>query len=393
MSSTVSCPNNSNSTAIIDHSYPSCIITCDNSLSTMTTVTNINSSESLSHSTEDSQQEQPLDLCKNKEKAEVFNESSKTITTSHQQLIDHFVDKFLCDKPSPPNKFYKSEIIDPSFCKLFSEKSLCAPSSKDSKVGRSAFTLSVAIESAVDKAYSKDDSKSYSSKISESNMVLGTLSSPSDNKEFDKHFIEENVNDVKNSLDCKNDAKQNRNFFQWPASFCNDYKKNKHSDKPTPAESKNSISHNVNQTSKYNFTFNNSPTCSSSKYFDKLIAPPKKSSVWCNIFMNEQQNNSSQHSSQVPNGLIAELPLSARRNSQRSCKGKRYQALLTEGLLQSHKERKQNCNKKPIPSPNKVKSKLNTFFETHSIPSPKKKKKESYKKNKSSTEIYGIGTR
>ncbi|KAG8186610.1 hypothetical protein JTE90_019931 [Oedothorax gibbosus] len=384
MSSMVSWPNSSGSTADMNHIDNCPDIKSFVNSSSLQTVSNINTSGSLSLLSED-EQEQPLDLCKNKEKVEVSNGSSKTITTSHQQLIDHFVDKFLCDKPALPNHFYKSEIIDPALCKLFSEKSVSVPSSKDSQIANSAFTLSIAIESAVDKAYSRDFSNSYTSKVSDSNVVLESLSSSKNsNSNLNKQFLEENINHVKNS-DLKNNLKLN----QWPLSFSQDYKKNKTVNKLIPATSNDLLPHIKQNLT--NLSFNNSIACNSSNYFDKLIVPPKKSSVWCNIFMSEQQNNS-QHNNQSQDDLLTELPLSSRRNSQRSCKGKRYQALLTEGLLQFPKERKQNCPKRfPMPQ-NNEKNGINSINETNFINSPKKKKKETCNKNKSSTEAYGIGT-
>ncbi|KAF8790695.1 hypothetical protein HNY73_005679 [Argiope bruennichi] len=342
-----------------------------------------NSSDNLNHQTEDLQQDQPLDLCKNKDKVDLCRENSKTITTSHQQLIDHFVDKFLCDTPVPPNKFYKSEIIDPAFYKLLSEKNICVPSSsKEDKISHSAFTLSVAIESAVDKAYSKDSSKS-SSKIPESNVVLDCVSNESN--EFSIRFKVED--DKKKNINHQKNEPENIAKLGEQTLF-------KHRHKKYSAES---ISVNrvksptaiKSQTSKQTSDANVSEN-SSSKFFCKLISPPKKSSVWCNIFMNEQlSKNSIDTSSHISDSLESVFPSPARRSSQRTCKGRRYQALITEGLLQSHKERKQGNTKRTVPSVNKSKNKLVT--ENSIFPSlKKKKKKESLNKSKFSAESYAL---
>ncbi|PRD31791.1 UNVERIFIED_CONTAM: HMG box transcription factor BBX [Trichonephila clavipes] len=344
-----------------------------------------NSSNNLTHPA-DVQQDQPLDLCKNKDKTESFKESSKTITTSHQQLIDHFVDKFLCDTPVPPNKFYKSEIIDPAFYKLLSETKSCIPSSsKEDKISHSAFTLSVAIESAVDKAYSKDSSKTCS-KISESNVILDCVTN--DCNEFSIHFKVEDDKKENNTKDSESVAiPSEQNIVRSKASvFYNKHKK--HSANHVPVNLDSSPSEAASQVSNQN---TNTPESSSSKFFCKLISPPKKSSVWCNIFMNEQlTKNSSDNDPDISDGLESGFPSPARRSSQRTCKGRRYQELITEGLLQSHKERKQGNNKRTVPSINKTKSK---FVDEYPVfpSSKKKKKKDPSDRSEASTETYTFG--
>ncbi|CAL1271773.1 unnamed protein product [Larinioides sclopetarius] len=342
-----------------------------------------NSSDNLNHQTEDLQQDQPLDLCKNKDKVDLSKENSKTITTSHQQLIDHFVDKFLCDTPVPPNKFYKSEIIDPAFYKLLSEKNICVPSSsKEDKISHSAFTLSVAIESAVDKAYSKDSSKS-SSKIPESNVVLDCISNESN--EFSIRF---KVEDDKKK-DTNHQKTEPEDVAKPGEQTLLKHRHKKHSAEPVSVNTVKSPTNIPSQTSKQTADTNLSEN-SSSKFFCKLISPPKKSSVWCNIFMNEQlSKNSIDDNSHITDSLDSVFPSPARRSSQRTCKGRRYQALITEGLLQSHKERKQGNTKRTVPSVNKSKNKLVT--ENSIFPSLKKKKrKESSDKNKLSAETYAL---
>ncbi|GFU50760.1 HMG box transcription factor BBX [Nephila pilipes] len=362
-----------------------CLQKTNESMQNSTFSSSTNSSDSLTHPA-DVQQDQPLDLCKNKNKIESPKESSKTITTSHQQLIDHFVDKFLCDTPVPPNKFYKSEIIDPAFYKLLSEKKSCIPSSSKEKISHSAFTLSVAIESAVDKAYSKDSSKSCS-KISESNVILDCVTN--DCNEFSIHFkVEDDKKENMKNSDSESIAKLSEQNIVKSRSSVFDNKHKKRSTNPLPVSTDNSPSEVSGQIS--NKATTNIPESSSSKFFCKLISPPKKSSVWCNIFMNEQLTKSIDNGPDISDSLESVFPSPARRSSQRTCKGRRYQALITEGLLQSHKERKQGNNKRTVPSINKAKSK---FVEEYpDFPSSKKKKKkEPSDRSKPAAETYTLG--
>ncbi|XP_015904491.1 uncharacterized protein [Parasteatoda tepidariorum] len=318
-------------------------------------------------------QDQPLDLCKNKDKNDI-SVNSKTITTSHQQLIEHFVDKFLCAKPVPPSNF-KSDFLDPVLSKLFSNKSCDVPCTVPS-IEPSSFTLSVAIESAVDKAYSSDCVKSPV-KVSPN---VDTLRSTS--FELDTRSKEDCDNIVKPEL--KQHAKfVEQNCVKLFSSDC------KIKDIANSKERNNVLSLNAKvELSKQESIEANIPECSSgsssSKYFCKLVSPPKKSSVWCNLFMNEQlTKNDSKTTSNISNDSVAGFQSPTRRSSQRTCKGRRYQALITEGLLQSAKERKQNNNKKSVLSNSKLKTKVETIIENHVFGSKKKRKKEGQSKNKS----------
>ncbi|XP_035211424.1 uncharacterized protein LOC118185644 [Stegodyphus dumicola] len=331
-----------------------------------------NSSDNFHNRTRNIQQEQPLDLCKNK---------GKTITTSHQQLIDHFVDKFLCDTPASQSNYYKSAIIDPAFCKMLSEKSASdCSTSKDGKTNHTAFTLSVAIESAVDKAYSKDFSKSCNSNVPESSAIVEHITK--DDCKFNVQ-METDISVLGKSLVCDDEKASKSNEAKIESTQSFDSKNLKNCTDSAPSGSINKLS--SNQVSKSESRMCSEVTeNSSSKFFCKLVSPPKKSRVWCNIFMNEQLKNNVESNSGVACGVVSNLASPARRSSQRTCKGRRYQALITEGLLQSSKERKTSNNRKSVPSSEKVKSKSNSVTENNVFPFSKKKKKKEYTdKNKS----------
>lgn len=311
------------------------------------------------------QQEQPLDLCKNK---------GKTITASHQQLIDHFVDKFLCDTPVPQNSYYKSSIIDPAFCKILSEK--CASdSSKGGNMNHTSFTLSVAIESAVDKAYSKDSSKSHKVEVPDNSAIIEHITRNS--CDFDLQFkTEEAKTPVKSpASDSENISKSNEQNVESTSSLYFDSKGVKHVADSTSTDTANSNS--VNSQNESSIVRSRTNENSSSQFFCKMMSPPKKSRVWCDIFMNEQlsKNDSIKNNSHVPSSIASDLPSPARRSSQRTCKGRRYQALITEGLLQSSKERKANNNRKTTPL-DKGKNKVNHIIESNLVSGSKKKKKK-----------------
>ncbi|XP_054721585.1 uncharacterized protein LOC129231321 isoform X2 [Uloborus diversus] len=333
----------------------------------------LNTEVNAIHRTENafSHQDQPLDLCKNR---------GKTITTSHQQLIDHFVDKFLCDKPLPQSSYCKSSIIDADFCKMFSDKSASdLYHTKDEKPNHSGFTLSVAIESAVDKAYSKDSAKSNDFEVPESSRaILEHITRGNCDEPLKLEKMQEKLPDEKKELKSSNQNVECANQSQCTElNMKNNLDSNLKSDIISPVN----INNNEKQVKE---TFSNVHENSSSNFFRKVITPPKKSRVWCNIFMNEQmmQNKNSNNKSQTLNPIVPTLP-PARRSSQRTCKGRRYQALITEGLLQSAKERKSNSNKKSPPSQDKMKNKPNSVAENHILSSVKKKrKKEAVDKNR-----------
>ncbi|KFM80712.1 hypothetical protein X975_23653, partial [Stegodyphus mimosarum] len=275
---------------------------------------------------------------------------------------------------------------------MLSEKSASDSStSKDGRTNHSAFTLSVAIESAVDKAYSKDFPKSCNSDVPESSAIVEHITK--DDCKFNVQ-METDISVLGKSLvyDDEKASKSNEAKIESMRIFDNKDLKNCIDSAPSGSIS-NSSSNQVSESE--------SRVCSeviennSSKFFCKLVSPPKKSRVWCNIFMNEQLKNNVESNSGVACGVVSNLASPVRRSSQRTCKGRRYQALITEGLLQSSKERKTSNNRKSVPSSEKIKSKSNSATENHVFPfSKKKKKKECTEKNKGKrSEIQESGER
>lgn len=332
-----------------------------------------NNSSSRHKTNNPADQEQPLDLCKNK---------GKTIKASNQQIIDHLVDKYLCDTSVPQNSYNKSSLIDSTFCKILSSDcGSSSPVTKGEKMNHSSFTLSVAIESTLDKAHSKNDSDNKVEVPDYSAIVKHITNKSCD---FNLQFKTDDIISSKSSSDIDDAFKSSVQNMECSSS-CYDSKSIK---QISDSKSADCINNNCvnNQVETEKIAHDRKNKNRSSPFFSKMNSPPKKSRIWCDIFMNEQlsKNECISDSSHVSKNISANLPSPIRRSSQRTCKGRRYQALITEGLLQSSKERKTNTNRKSGLSPDKGKNKVSHIIENNLHPSSKKKKKvEHTEKNKS----------
>lgn len=324
-------------------------------------------------------QDEPLNLCKEKE---------KTYRASNQKLIDHFVDKFLCDANSHESSGFKPS-LDP-FSGLLQSVKLNKNHQRvaENRPGCFEFSLSAAIESVVDQVYNKDLHET--NRISQSKPLrVAKQESPVcvEKNNFgtkpQNNFTDRITSDSQIKLDEPSSSENQCNLKrEHPAvedqgvhtiptenqavtSFQPDVQLEKPSSsegKSTPVTSSNEKVETRSQESE--------SKC-------RLISPPKKSRMWCNIFMNEQQN--SVNKSEAVNSkrnLVAEVSSPVRRNSQRTCKGRRYQALITEGLLQSTKERKIASVKKHAIPERPSKSKSPTSSEICVLKSSKKKRKK-----------------
>lgn len=324
-------------------------------------------------------QDEPLNLCKEKE---------KTYRASNQKLIDHFVDKFLCDTNSHESSGFKPS-LDP-FSGLLQSVKLNKNHQRvsESRPGCFEFSLSAAIESVVDQVYNKDLHETNRVSQSQPLRVVKQDSPVCVEKNTFGTNSQNNTDRITTDLQIKLDEPSSSE------SHCNSKRENRPASEdqgmpviPTEIQAVTSFQPEVQLEQPSSSEGKSVLVTSSNERFEtrnreneskcRLISPPKKSRMWCNIFMNEQQNsvNKSEAANSKRN-LVTEVSSPVRRNSQRTCKGRRYQALITEGLLQSTKERKIASVKKHAIPERPSKSKSPTSSEVSVLKSSKKKRKK-----------------
>ncbi|GIY06808.1 hypothetical protein CEXT_673641 [Caerostris extrusa] len=255
-------------------------------------------------------QDQPLNL-------------SKKIDKSNNDVnnIDHFVGEILSDSRKRKDKTYTIKYLDTS---SYSRR-MNSPSS--SEFDDTAYSLSVAIEAVVDKAYSTDSSKSvteFPESAENNDCVADGEKNCSVYFKFNNNKSDRNH--VKN-LQSQDVAKTNeQNFFKS--------KNEKHLLNSLPVNQINSLSmpmHHLNVSPKL-------PEDNPDRYSHKLSSKMSGESI-CNYFMNEPQIEGS--SVDNPNSALP----SPTRSSQRAFKAKDGSFSTNPNFLSPKKRRKEFSDK------------------------------------------------